>query len=156
MPASAISCSNKLFANNSLDELHKIFRHDIWYVIRGVYERLKGVDWVRFLACDVIKKVFLNSHRQNTNIQLETLCINISLSNLYICKMKMYSNIQATDHLEKIRLASTSTTGAGGSGVNGNTDPLGRMFTNITDQPTEPPIFHVQPFLMEVNIILNR
>ena len=53
------SGSNKLYSNASLDELHKIFRHDTWYVVRNIYERLKGVDWVKLLACDVVKKVHI-------------------------------------------------------------------------------------------------
>ena len=57
MTASGNSHSNKVYSNASLDELHKIFRHDTWFVIRNIYERLKGIDWVKFLACDVVKKV---------------------------------------------------------------------------------------------------
>ena len=57
MTTSGNSHSNKVYSNASLDELHKIFRHDTWFIIRNVYERLKGIDWVKFLACDVVKKV---------------------------------------------------------------------------------------------------
>ena len=57
MTTSGHSQGNKVYSNASLDELHKIFRHDTWFVIRNVYERLKGIDWVKFLACDVVKKV---------------------------------------------------------------------------------------------------
>ena len=59
MTTSGGSHGSKLYSNTSLDELHKIFRHDTWFVIRNIYERLKGIDWVKFLACDVVKKVSL-------------------------------------------------------------------------------------------------
>ena len=57
-----------------------------------------------------------------------------------------------TEHLEKIRVVSTSSTTTGGSAPNANVDPLGKMFTSNSDQPSEPPVFHVQPFLLEVSI----
>ena len=57
-----------------------------------------------------------------------------------------------TEHLEKIRVVSTSSTTAGGSAPNANVDPLGRMFTSNSNQTSEPPVFHVQPFLLEVSI----
>ena len=57
--SSSSPCSgcNKFQLNDSLEELHKIFRHDSWFVIRNVCERLKGVDWVKFLSYDLVKKV---------------------------------------------------------------------------------------------------
>ena len=111
MTTSGSPHGNKIYSNASLDELHKICRHDSWFVIRNLYERLKEIDWVKFLACDVVKKV--------------------------------------TEHLEKIRIVSTSGSSGNASVGNANVDPLGRIFSSNNDQSPEPPVFHVQPFLLD-------
>ena len=54
--------------------------------------------------------------------------------------------LQVTDHLEKIRLASTSAASTGGSGTN---------VSSSNDRPPEPPIFYVHPHVMEVCIMPN-
>ena len=147
MTASGNSHSNKVYSNASLDELHKIFRHDTWFIIRNVYERLKGIDWVKFLACDVIKKVCAYGNViQNIN-QSD---LKNSISILILMTIQNTCNSKVTDHLEKIRVVSASSSSTSASAGNPNVDPLGRIFSSNNDQPLEPPVFHVQPFLLEV------